>query len=385
MSGQIRRRLGEIVRFRLTKAIATIQGFRAAPELSTPTNRDELFFDDACRAVVVARPGSAEVQVVDVPQIKPGDVLIEVAFVGVCATDIEVMDGSLDYYKKGIAKYPIVPGHEFSGTVVKTGSNVTTVAIGDSVVSEVILGCGTCSECLGGNAVGCARRREVGVVNQNGAYSRYVAVPGEAVHKVPAHLDLQKAALCEPLAVVVKALNRLERSWGLEEKKVCAVIGAGPLGHLCALVLKLRGHEVTVFDRDESRLKLLDPAEMQTAQKLDDLTRFDAIVEATGDENALVAAFERSGAGSVLLLVGLPYARREINFADIVSYDRFVVGSVGSSSEDFERALEYLSMLALDPFLKRVVALEDFRTAWKDVRDRRYLKVMIRPAGIDAS
>src|SRR3954447_12813524 len=95
--------------------------------------------------------GNEQLEIVERPDPVPGegDLLIEPTAVGICGTDIEVFDGSLAYFRMGIAAYPIVPGHEWTGTVVDVGAAVRGFAPGDRVVGEVAIGCGGCGRCPG--------------------------------------------------------------------------------------------------------------------------------------------------------------------------------------------------------------------------------------------
>jgi threonine dehydrogenase-like Zn-dependent dehydrogenase len=214
---------------------------------------------------------------------------------------------------------------------------------GDAVVVECIQSCDACPQCQRKNWIGCADRRELGVLRAQGAYARFVVVLNRFVHKLPQEVDLARAALCEPLAVVLKGIDRLSRTWhGNGANKSCAVVGAGPLGRLCPLVLAHLGHCATVFDRDSGRLADLNHLAISTANSLERLADFDAVIEATGDPSALATILSQSGVGSTTLLMGLPYARQEFNFETVVACDKAVIGSVGSSSEHFTRAIELL-------------------------------------------
>src|SRR3954468_11415306 len=99
----------------------------------------------------------------------PGELLIEPTAVGICGTDIEIFDGSLAYFRMGIAEYPIVPGHEWTGTVVDVGPGVGGLSPGDRVVGEVAIGCGVCVRCLAGRRHLCSKRTETGIVHMDGA------------------------------------------------------------------------------------------------------------------------------------------------------------------------------------------------------------------------
>jgi 2-desacetyl-2-hydroxyethyl bacteriochlorophyllide A dehydrogenase len=369
----------EIVSFRVNKTVGTLRGLLDGKALADPRMRDKLFFESSFDAVVIDGPGHASLTRIEMPEMRPGDVVIKVEYVGVCRTDLEIFDGTLNYFSNGLGSYPIVPGHEMSGRVVAMGAAVSRFQEGDPVVVECIQGCDACPQCLRQNWIGCADHRELGVLRAQGACARYVVVPNRFVHKLPPGVELARGALCEPLAVVLKGVDRLSRTWaGGKANKACAVIGVGPLGRLCALVLAYLGHQVTAFDRDPRRLADLRHSAISTADSLDRLAEFDAVVEATGDAGALEAILSHSGAGSTTLLIGLPYARKEFNFEKLVAYDRAVLGSVGSSAEHFTRAISLLPHLPLEPYLRNVMPLESFAEAWDLVRRHECLKVMLR-------
>ena len=368
----------EIARFRYEKLTGTVTGVWSGALMENPATRAALLFSRPHKAVVIHGKSRASLDDVTPPPLRPSEVLVRVAFVGVCATDLEILDGELGYYKNGEAKYPIVPGHEFSGTIASVGSRVTALAPGDRVVVECIQGCGECEACRRGNPIGCVTRCEVGVIGRDGGSQEYMVTPARFVHKLPPELDPRAACLCEPTAVVLKGLRRLARACVMNAETRLAVVGGGPIGHLAARVLKSRGHSVTVFDRSPARLQLFDGSGIETGLDLADLQRFDAVIEATGDPDALHDILHRSAPGSALLLLGLPYARRDFSFETIVGYDKTVVGSVGSAAEDFAEAITVLPRLDISAFLHAVMPLEQYSEAWALARGRTNLKVMIQ-------
>ena len=371
----------ETALFRANKSIGTVKGLLGGSIMENPKDREALLFDRSCKAVVVSGPGQAALEEVQIPEVKPGDVLIRTAYEAVCATDIEIYEGSLGYYKSGKAKYPIIPGHEFSGTLVDRGPNVNHVEIGDSVVVECIQSCGTCEACQKHNWIGCHNRTELGVIGRNGGYSEYVVVPGRFVHRLPSNFDMRKACLCEPLAVVLKGLKRFSRTWG--KKNIagkCAVVGAGSLGHLFAKVLELKGHQVTVFDRDRRRLEYFQGSGIEVSDNLSSIYEYDNLVEVTGNPEALDIILHESRTGAKILLLGLPYAHREYTFESIVAYDKMIIGSVGSAAKHFDMAIELLPQINTDLFTEKIMDLSEFRQAWDLVRSQKFLKVILKIA-----
>jgi 2-desacetyl-2-hydroxyethyl bacteriochlorophyllide A dehydrogenase len=372
------RRFGQIVRFRYEKLVGTVGGIIDSRGLTNPARRAELFFKQEFTAVVVQGPHKARLEERTVPSLRPGEVLVRVSFVGICGTDIEILEGTLGYYRSGMAEYPIVPGHESAGVVVAVGPRVTELAEGDRVVVECIQGCGECPACGRDEAIRCRGRREVGVIGQDGAFAEYLVTRARYVHKVPASVTMAQAALAEPLAVVIKGLRRLGSRPEGDTPRNCIVVGAGAIGQLTARVLALRGHPVTVFDRRAGRLALL-PAPISTTQSLDDIESFDWVVEATGDQGVLATLLERSATGATLLLMGLPYSSDAFSFESVVSFDRSVIGSVGSCGSDFDEALRTLPSIDAAPFLGHSFVLKDYEEALSLVRSRSVLKVMLKP------
>ena len=206
-----------------------------------------------------------------------------------------------------------------------------------------------------------------------------VVVPGRFVHRLPKDFDLRKASLCEPMAVVLKGIRRLERTLqSASDSQRCAVVGAGPLGNLCAQVLALRGHQVTVFDRNPRRLEYFSDLKISGSNDLTQLYEYDVLVEVTGDPDALDVILHQSPAGATILLLGLPYAHRQFTFEKIVAFDKTVVGSVGSSAKDFEDAITLLPQLETTPFTEKILPLSEFMKAWELARTHKYLKLILK-------
>ncbi len=238
---QLRQFAGQILRFRYEKLFATVRGIVYSRGLSNPSRRVEMYFQKDFPAVVIQGPHRARLERRKVQNLRPGEVLVRVAFVGVCGTDLEVLEGSLGYYKTGMASYPIVPGHESSGTIADAGFRVSDLSEGDRVVVECIQGCGECADCLNDEAIRCRDRQEVGVIGQDGAFAGFLVTRARFVHKIPESVTLAEAALAEPLAVVIKGLRRLGSKPQGDRPRKCAVVGAGTIGQLAARVLALRG------------------------------------------------------------------------------------------------------------------------------------------------
>ena len=136
-----------------------------------------------------------------------------------------------------------------------------------------------------------------------------------------------------------------------------------------------------LFDRNPLRRSYFQGSDIQVSDDLDQLGKFDVLLEVTGDPEALDAILRLSPAGSTILLLGLPYAHKQFTFENIVTYDKTIVGSVGSSSQEFEEAIRLLPQLDLDAYLECIVPLDRFRDGWDLFEKREYLKVLLSIGG----
>ena len=224
-------------------------------------------------------------------ELGPTDVVARVHAAGICGTDVGIYEGTLPYFRTGLMRFPVVPGHEWSGVVVAVGAAVTRVKPGDRITSECHIGCGACRLCRLGRYNLCPARARVGLVGIEGAFAEHIVVPEKAVHRLPPELDLETAALIEPATVAFRAVEKLGPLGG----KRAMVLGAGPIGLLAALFLRAGGAGwLAVADLERSRLNLastlgvdlaLDPADADVeaaVRKATDGDGADVVIEATG-------------------------------------------------------------------------------------------------------
>jgi len=372
------RRYQEILQFRWHKAHGIARGLLTAHPMETASEREALLFDRGAMAVRIHAPGEARLEGVEIPEVRPGEALVRVANVAVCATDLEIFHGTLGYYRNGTASYPITPGHEFSGHVVSIGTNVTNLKEGTPVVVECIQSCGHCAECQAANFLGCADRTELGVIGKDGAYADFVSVPAQFAHPLPQATDMRKATLCEPIAVCLKGLHRLQPMLGnMGPDQKWAVVGAGPLGHIFGRILESRGVQPMVFDKSEDRLGFFQGSSITASSDLSELRQCNVIVEATGSPDALFQVLHESPTGAIILLLGLPYGEKSFSFEQIAAYDKTVIGSVGSTKQDFSSAIDLLPLLNLDALLVETAPLQDFEQAWAKSKQGNVFKVTL--------
>jgi (R,R)-butanediol dehydrogenase / meso-butanediol dehydrogenase / diacetyl reductase len=175
------------------------------------------------------------------PELGGDEVLIKVAYAGICGSDMNIYQGVHPR-----AKAPLVMGHEFSGTIV---AGHPTLAVGTPVTVYPLLSCGHCEPCLNGYAHVCNTLKLIGI-DCDGAMAEYVKVPVDKVMELPKTLSLKLGAFLEPLAVGVHAVRRS----GYRPGDRAVVFGAGPIGLCVASCLKYFGAQVIVVEANPYRL-----------------------------------------------------------------------------------------------------------------------------------
>jgi 2-desacetyl-2-hydroxyethyl bacteriochlorophyllide A dehydrogenase len=206
---------------------------------------------DTMMAVLITGPNALNRGRLPVPTVRPGHILIETAFVGICGTDLHLLEGNSFYLEHNYLKYPFVFGHEYTGRVVAVADDVQTLRVGDRVVGHCMVPCHSCDMCRRGKRHLCRNLKEVGLRYIQGAAAEYVSVPAYAVTKVPSSLSLKAATLVEPS---VTAYHAAERANIRPDDRV-AVIGTGTLGLLSMLMAKLSASSVDVIGIEESELE----------------------------------------------------------------------------------------------------------------------------------
>lgn len=316
-------------------------------------------------------------RIVDLPlkSLAANEVLVKVAWSGVCSTDVELFKGHIAYYTENIAKYPIVPGHEYSGTVVGLGEGVTEFKDGDPVVGECSIGCGQCDDCKAGKDFICVGREETGVLKKDGAFSEYIIVDKDYLHRLPQDTDMMDACLTEPLAVVLKALRKIRPG----EQDRLLITGAGPIGNLCAQVLLLKNKNIDVLDINPQRLKCL-PKGINGLSNVD-FKQYDIIIDASGSSDLMEEALFSSGPEAVILLVGLTGTFINMDMDAIICSDKTIIGSISSQSQDWQKAIELISSgrLSLDPFKDTVFPMSRYQDALIHSEGGENLKVLLYP------
>jgi L-iditol 2-dehydrogenase len=339
--------------------------------VTAPPSRD--------RRAVIRGAGILEVE--DAPQRSPGsgELLVAPDAVGICGTDLELLAGTMAYLANGMASYPIVPGHEWTGIVVGVGGGVTSFAEGDRVVGECTVSCGVCARCQRADMYHlCPNRTETGILRRDGALATRLVFPARAAHRVPSHVDARDAALIEPLAVSMRGVRRT----GARSGDPLGIVGAGTIGMLCALTARALGiGPVEIVERDEHRRAFA--RSLGFAASARPSARLPHVVEAAGSPAGAAAAVSMTAEGGVVGLLGLTGADTvPVDLDAVVIRDLTVVGSLGSPSI-WPEAIELVASGQVSPsvLVSHEFALEDLASAFAVAGSRAagVRKVLARP------
>ena len=339
------------------------------------------------RAVVVDRPGVAALRRVSRPDPGRGEVLIRVGAAGICGSDLEVLEGRRP---APYVRYPIIPGHEWAGTVAALGPGVENVEVGAAVVAEGFRACGDCARCREGRTNLCAAEYAETGFTHAGAFAEFLCIPAELVHRLPPGSDLAAAAVLEPAACVACGLLEAEVRPGLS----VAVVGAGTLGLLAVALLRLTSPaRLALVGTRPDRLALgrelgADEAcDLRAEDPIESLGGdFDLVFEAANRPEGAATAVALARRGGTVVLEGISGAGRPTIDPDLIVLGHLrVQGIFGASRAAWRWVVELFSNGQFDPtpLVTHRFPLEDFETAFSLLRDRAAgaLKVELLPGG----
>ncbi len=342
------------------------------------------------KALRIHGPLDMRLEEVPIPTLGDDQVLVRVEAVGICATDIELYDGRMPYIRQGLTRLPLTPGHEWSGTVERTGAKAQGVKAGDRVVGDISLGCGQCATCLRGAYHLCEHRTELGVINADGGFAEFLRTYARHTYAVPPGLSSEEAAFAEPAAT---CLNGLERT-GVRAGDRAAVFGAGVIGFLTAQMCRCMGVAAVVLiarssvharTAQELGITLVDSTRVDIQKEVPGILggRPEVVSECTGNPDVLNDAVHLTAPGgriNALSITGSPTIGVDIDY--LVTRDITMVGSLASPNS-FPGALKLLGSGAVQvrPLISKTYPLKDAVEAFDYVRlkSEPRIKVLVTP------
>ncbi len=347
------------------------------------------------QALVLHDVGDLRLAQIPIPNVSEGQVRVRIGFCGVCGSDIPRI------FSKGTYNFPTVCGHEFAGTIDKSGSGVEGFSDGDNVVVFPLIWCGKCEACEGGKYVQCSDYDYLGS-RSDGAFAEYVVAPQENIIRVPDSVSLEEAAQTEPAAVALHALRRVQDSL---VGKTVTIFGAGPIGLMVAQWSRIMGSEqVLLFDIVTEKLELAkeigfdgvfnsilaDPVEVVNAQTEGKGAHI--CIEAAGVPQTYLHALGSVRRGGSVVLLGNPDAdvtlpaslisqlmRREVRVLGTWNSDF----SISGNDDDWRTVLHAMASgdLDLSPLITHKVPLIDSTKTLHMMKEKSefYAKVLIHP------
>ena len=325
-------------------------------------------------------PDRIEVEEVSIPDIGEEEALVEVDACGFCGSDISIVAGTHPR-----ARAPLTVGHELSGRVVKLRSSQSDLHVGDQVTTYPLISCGSCYACTHGSAHVCRHLRLFGF-DVDGGMAEFVRLPVSSLLRLPKELPSVVGALIEPLAVAVHGVGRVP----VQHASAVAVLGAGPIGLLTALVARARGvPHVIVSDVLPARLQLAKSLGFEVATAGEPMrSKIMALTEQNGADIIFECAGHQSSAREMTTLtrprgtvVNLSVFKRpvEIDMQAINFKEIELLGSRVYERKDFEYAIALAPQLPLQTIVTHTFLLKNVTAAFEQFRSGNVCKVMVLP------
>ncbi|BCN46241.1 alcohol dehydrogenase catalytic domain-containing protein [Prescottella equi] len=346
------------------------------------------------RAAVLHGIDDLRVEDVPEPELPDGYVLVDVAFNGICGSDLGMI------HSFGISEHPHpltgacgpqILGHEFSGVVCAVGAGVVDVAVGDRVAVQPNYHCGTCARCRDGHEHLCTSAAFHGINAPGGGLAERTAVPAENVHVLPDGVSLEQAAVVEPLAV---ALHAVELS-GVGHTDFALILGAGPIGIATALNLCADGVDrILLSEPSETRravatalgLDVIDPTAtdlVAAVQERTDGAGADVVFECAGVGAALQTALAAVRPRGAVVLLATYKEQVPLNTYALMFGEMRLMSSLAYSRKEFTSVIDRMAAGAypLDGWVERV-PLADVLDGVQAASDGRRMKVLVEVAHV---
>jgi 2-desacetyl-2-hydroxyethyl bacteriochlorophyllide A dehydrogenase len=338
------------------------------------------------QALQYIRPSQLILTDLPLPQPNHDEVLIEVAYCGICGTDLHILQ------QESPAAPKVILGHEFSGKVVAKGKDVIDVDIGDRISIDPNNYCGACNYCQKGQVHFCKNLMPLGVF-QNGAWAQYCIAPAQQVYKIPDQVTAQWGALAEPISCIMHAWDRIQP---FSHSDAILILGSGLIGLLWGLILRHYGcHNMLMSEPNEKRkdtAKILDFDVHKPIDVQDKIVKknagFDLVIDCSGSCQAVEEAVKWLNPLGKLLFFGICPQGSNISVEPfhIFQKELTLLGSV-INPFTFPTAIQIINhiQIPLEKLDVRFFALQDYEAALKAARSGEYTKVIFDIGGSHAS
>lgn len=317
---------------------------------------------------------------IPIPKPQNGELLIKVKLASICGTDVNIYDWTP--WAKSHINPPIVIGHEVVGEVVEiNGDNPEKIKIGDLVSSETHIFCGKCYQCKIGNKHICENMQLFGI-GRNGGFAEYATIPIRTSWKNDKSIPLEAMSSQEPLGNAVHVAQKAE-----VKGKTVLVTGLGPTGLAAVAVAKAYGaKKVIAVNRGEYRRSLgkkMGADEVYDVLPSKYFNQIDAVLEMSGNEIAIQAAFEAARIAGTVIIFGIPKKDVTLNFGKyFIDKELIVKGVFGRKIWDtWNQVSELLTSGKVDltKMVTHKFALKDFEKAMTVMKSGECGKILLVP------
>ena len=340
------------------------------------------------KTVAFTGPGAMALRDAPEPEPAAGEAIVEVKFCGICGSDLHEYSSTAPSLRAAGMFQPVM-GHEFTGVVSEVASDVDSLSPGDPVVVHPGGACGDCYYCQNDRSNVCASQFGIGYTSP-GAYAERVAIRADMAIRLPDASTLEQAALTEPFAVALRALNRGD----LMPDESILITGGGPIGLLSTIAAVRRGAGTIIVsepaaNRRELALSLgahhaIDPAGSTPAQvqQLTDGLGCDLAIEAVGIAPTMNDCVNSIRRGGRIVVAGTFFEPYPVNLLNLIAQEQSIIGTFGYVDE-FQEAMQLITSGDVDvtPLISRAVALDDLPAVFEEITNDRSRdhKVLVRP------
>lgn len=330
----------------------------------------------AIRLKAFGPPDALQLEQIEMPKPRDGEVLVEVRACGVCYLDVIVRSGM-----RSRAKLPLTLGHEIAGVVVDSGAGVQSLSTGDRVASTYRITCGHCRYCRGGHGEICDNRRGIGE-HRDGGYAEYVALPESVLAKIPGGVPFEQACVCG--CVIGAVYNAVVRSAKVRPGETVLVTGAGGgVGAHAVQMSQLAGaHVIAITSSEEKvdRIKRLGARDVLLTPRGGDFSAdvkrltggrgAEAVIEGVGSAT-FGASFKSLAKGGRLVFVGeISGQPAQFNPALMIYKEAWFTGAQSANAEELTQVLDLVAAGGIKPVIGQVLPLEEAARAHQLLADQ---------------
>lgn len=335
------------------------------------------------KAINLSEPWKVSMADIEKPVPGPGEALIRIVSAGICGSDIGAFRGT-----NNLVSYPRIIGHELAGIIEEIPeNNPKGFKVGDKVIVDPYLYCGSCYPCSIGRTNCCTSLKVLGV-HVDGGMAEYFCHPADMLVKMPEDMSWTDAAMAEPLTISLHGIHR----GGLKAGEYCAIIGAGPIGLLAGMVAQAYGAHAILLDLVQERLDfakelgieyVINSATEDSAARISEITggvMAQQVMECSGANPAVRAALDYVSHAGRVTLTGWPKKETPLP-TDIITKKEIDIRGARTSANEFEEAIDliYTKKVDVQKILTKVITIDEAPDTIIDIEKNpaNYMKVVV--------